>query len=77
MKPESVVVELTNHCNAKCEYCTNRFMKREKGFMSGEVFQRIIWECNTLPNLKSIEPQMHGEPTLHQSFMDYILLQKC
>ena len=72
MKPESVVVELTNHCNARCEYCTNRFMKREKGFMSGDVFQKIIGECSNLKDLKSIEPQMHGEPTLHPEFMDYI-----
>ena len=72
MKPESVVVELTNHCNARCEYCTHRFMKREKGFMPGEVFQKIIGECSNLKDMKSIEPQMHGEPTLHPEFFPYI-----
>ncbi len=61
--PESVVIELTNNCNAECVYCAHHLMKRKKGFMSDEVFKKIIDDCLML-KIKSIEPQLEGEPTL-------------
>lgn len=73
MIPESIILELTNECNASCDYCTNRFMKRKKGFMSNKLFKKIIYKCSHLPSLKSIEPQMHGEPTLVKDIDDKLM----
>lgn len=67
---ESLVIELTNHCNAVCVYCTNRFMKRNQGFMDDSLFEKIIKDCKDIDTLQAINIQMHGEPTLVPDLID-------
>lgn len=44
--PQTISIEPTNHCNAKCIMCPHdMMMKREKGFMSWALFKKIIDEC--------------------------------
>ena len=45
--PSLIYLEVTNHCNAACIMCPHKKMKRGKGFMSWELFQKIIDELKT------------------------------
>lgn len=59
--PRLVCVETTNHCNAKCVFCPNNALARDKGPMSQELFEKIIDDCTSFP-LEAIEPFMQGDP---------------
>ncbi|MFQ5862894.1 MAG: radical SAM protein, partial [Candidatus Brocadiales bacterium] len=63
--PKVFYIETTNHCNARCYMCPHDKMKREKGFMSWELFKKIIDECKTFEG-KGLTFYLHkdGEPLL-------------
>ncbi len=59
--PRLVAVETTNHCNAKCVFCPNNALARDKGPMADDVFEKIIEDCREFP-LDAIEPFIQGDP---------------
>ena len=59
--PRLVSVETTNHCNAKCVFCPNNALARDKGPMDQELFEKIIEDCREFP-LEAIEPFLQGDP---------------
>lgn len=72
--PESIWIETTNCCNEKCKFCFhyNNSMVRKKGYMSLELYKKIINE------VKIFNPKINlhhsGEPFLHKDlykFIDY------
>jgi len=67
--PIMVDIELTNHCNLNCFFCGQIVMKREKGFMSKDIFTKIIDECKE--HNTPIRLIRWGEPFLHKNIMDY------
>lgn len=61
-------LETTNHCNAHCTFCPHdRFT--EKGFMSDELYDKILSEARELPHLTKIIPMLTGEPFLDKKFV--------
>jgi molybdenum cofactor biosynthesis enzyme MoaA len=68
--PRLVSIETTNRCNAKCVFCPNRSLARERAVMSDGLFQKILEDCRRFP-LKAIEPFLNGEP-----FMDPRLIER-
>lgn len=59
------MLEATNYCNAKCNFCINPSMKREKEHMSQETFNMVLERLNQ----ENIIPEMFklhcsGEPLL-------------
>lgn len=59
--PRLVSVETTNHCNAKCVFCPNNALARDKGPMSQAIFEKIIEDCREFP-LEAMEPFLQGDP---------------
>jgi molybdenum cofactor biosynthesis enzyme MoaA len=59
--PRMVAVETTNHCNAKCVFCPNNALARDKGPMAQDLFEKIIEDCREFP-LPAIEPFLQGDP---------------
>lgn len=59
--PRLVSVETTNHCNAKCSFCPNNALARDKGAMEQALFEKIIEDCRAFP-LEAIEPFLQGDP---------------
>ncbi|MBU0550564.1 radical SAM protein [Myxococcota bacterium] len=59
--PRLVCVETTNRCNAKCVFCPNNALARDKGAMDQALFEKIIEDCRAFP-LEAIEPFMQGDP---------------
>ncbi|MGB6063973.1 MAG: radical SAM protein [Desulfomonilaceae bacterium] len=67
--PFLVDIELTNHCNLSCIMCPRHAMKRDKGFMSGEIFKRVVEEC--AQHSTPIRLIRFGEPFLHPKIVEF------
>ncbi|MGA2465063.1 MAG: radical SAM protein [Thermodesulfobacteriota bacterium] len=65
-----VLVEISSICNFHCIYCVSRTKAREKGFMSQDLFEHIIYQ---LPKITPYPVRLHidGEPTVHPKFYEY------
>ena len=68
--PAHLDIELTNYCMVDCEMCPRRYMKRDNGFMSWDVFKRIVDE--SAGKSKSCYLHQMGEPLLHHQLLDMI-----
>lgn len=66
--PPVVMIEPTNICNLKCPLCPtgNGTLKREKGFMTFEVFQKVIDDIEKTAFMVVLWNQ--GEPYLNKDF---------
>jgi molybdenum cofactor biosynthesis enzyme MoaA len=62
--PRLVAIETTNACNAKCAFCPNSIMSRDRETMPDELYRKIIDDCASF-QVQAIEPFLNGEP-----FMD-------
>lgn len=70
--PRMVDMELCNVCNFKCKMCPigQGVVKRKKGFMTGNVFYKIL---NELAEYKTpVRFIRWGEPTLHPELYHWI-----
>lgn len=67
--PFLVDIELTNHCNLACIMCPRHAMKRDQGFMSEEIFKRIVDEC--AEHKTPIRLIRFGEPFLHPNIIEF------
>lgn len=70
--PVYLDVELTNYCNIHCNMCPvgTGAMKRNKGFMSDKVFEKILDNIKRY-HIKGVRFIRWGEPTLHLKFLDW------
>jgi radical SAM protein with 4Fe4S-binding SPASM domain len=70
--PPALGVELTNHCNLKCPECPTGagMMRRKQGYMSIELFHKIIKEIG--PYLYNINLYFQGEPMMHPHFFSFL-----
>jgi len=74
--PATVSFELTSHCNLRCPECSSGsgMMKRERGFMERELFERVIRELN--PSLFFASLYFQGEPFLHPGLFSFIRMKE-
>lgn len=74
--PRLIDVEMTNTCNFRCLMCpTGTFaQKRAKGFMSEEVFARILEEIR--PHRTPLRFIRWGEPMMHPNILDFLRAAK-
>jgi len=74
--PLEVFIESTNHCNLRCIICPHSAgLKREKGFMSWDIFRKIITEVVEAKALK-VTLNFAGEPLLNNNLLKMIHLSK-
>jgi len=67
---EIVSIELTNACNTKCRFCPREKMTRSIGYMSMDLFKKIIDEC-AKEKIQEINLTGYGE-----SFLDPHLIER-
>ena len=63
-----IQLETTNHCNANCVFCPHHLFT-EKGFMTDELYSKILAEAQKLPHLTEVIPMLTGEPFLDKKFI--------
>lgn len=75
--PIAVSIEVTNNCNLVCSTCPQpHFSSDEKGYLSMDLFRKIIDECCRFPSLTSIVFTGFGEPLLHPQLITMSLYAK-
>lgn len=67
---KTLAIELTNRCNAKCEFCINKRFKCF-GDMSDEVFNKVLKDAQEF-DLEVIVLNNIGEPFLRKDLFDKI-----
>jgi len=70
--PYAVIIELTNYCNIRCRMCMNSVMKRPKGHMSKELYEKIIDELAVRCPDVSLWLNGMGEPLLCKELAERI-----
>jgi radical SAM protein with 4Fe4S-binding SPASM domain len=66
--PISVELHLTDNCNLRCEWCTDKELRKNKAVMDLQVIKRLFrefWKHGTGVTLEG-----GGEPTLHPDFRE-------
>ena len=75
--PNEVWIENTNHCNANCVMCPHDKQTRDQGFMSLNLFEKII---NEVAKFKKQVERVHlhnfGEPLLDHDLVKKITIAK-
>ncbi len=70
---KTVIIETTNHCNAKCKFCVNSTMKRMKTVMEDDILECIL---QRLKNEKFVPDcfRLHllGEPLIDPQLFERI-----
>ncbi len=75
-RPREIFIEPTNVCDLNCIMCPRtRIQQRGKGFMTFELFMKIIDEIADW-GVQRVVLQMGGEPLLHPRFRDMIIYSK-
>lgn len=73
--PNNIMIEVTNACNLKCKMCYHKNMKRKIGFMSEELFRKVIKEAIDL-GVENVGLYTTGEAFLHPKIFDFIKIAK-
>ena len=70
--PAMMTMELTNHCNAKCTFCTQPdIMQRPKNFMTDEVMEKCLEQIK-LHNISEVMLAGMGEPFMYKKVLQLI-----
>lgn len=62
--PLNIAIEVTNHCNLNCKMCKNDKLTRKKGFMSMDLYKKIIDETAKVQPGTRIWLDFYGEALL-------------
>ncbi len=71
-KIKEIFIEITSHCNFNCSFCPNSIMKRPRGFMSAELFGKVVTEIAENNLAEQIAFHLMGEPLLHPEFIPFL-----
>jgi hypothetical protein len=73
--PNTVRIETTNACNAKCVICPHRQMQRPVCNMDDALYEKIIDECSAY-NCGNIHLHNFGEPLLDRNLAKHVRYAK-
>lgn len=78
--PSEIILEVTNHCNLRCQYChfhgTGALRKRPLGFMKREIWERILDEIALWNRPVCLATHGAGEPLLYHDLPHLICQAK-
>lgn len=73
--PDRITIELTNNCNVSCTFCSRQQIDMEIGYISDELFYKIIDEAAEHLPIKLV-PFFRGEPLMHPHIIEYLKYAK-
>lgn len=73
---QSLSIETTNRCNAKCIFCAYKHIKRSKGVMDESLFSKLIEEYADIGGGELNLTPMVGDPLMDPKIIDRILYAK-
>lgn len=72
--PPTMRVETISYCNESCSFCPYPNLKREKGRISFDLFEKIVEEHSQISGAKLLMPANVGEPLLDPRIFDFLKL---
>ncbi len=73
-----IYIEPTNRCNLECRTCMRNVWNESMGFMSQEIFDRLLQSINEIYPKPVVFFGGIGEPTVHPHIIDMIAaFRKC
>ena len=69
--PKTLMIDLTNGCNHKCIFCTNRHMTRRVGRIEPALFTKLIDEARSL-GVEELALYTTGEPFMHKNLASFV-----
>jgi radical SAM protein with 4Fe4S-binding SPASM domain len=73
--PNNLMIEVTNACNLSCKMCYHKNMKRKIGFMTENLFTKVIDQAVAL-GIENVGLYTVGEAFLHPKIFDFIKIAK-
>ncbi len=73
--PLIVIVELTNHCNARCEMCDRNTMSRKSGYIDWDLYCAVIDQVAG-HGIRRVNLNRFGEPLLHPKIVEMVRYAK-
>ena len=74
--PQTIMVEVTNRCNAGCVFCYNQQAKRKRGNVDVQLMERLLPAAYNL-GAKKLGLYTTGEPLLSSDIAYFVILAKC
>jgi molybdenum cofactor biosynthesis enzyme MoaA len=69
--PKTLMIDLTNGCNHKCIFCTNRHMTRRVRRIEPTLFTKLIDEARSL-GVEELGLYTTGEPFMHKNLASFV-----
>ncbi|MBT4935478.1 radical SAM protein [Candidatus Woesearchaeota archaeon] len=73
--PKTIMFEVTNACNLACKMCYHKDMKRKVGFMTEELYRKVITEAKEL-GIENVALYTTGEAFIHPKIFEFITIAK-
>lgn len=73
--PYALMIEINNSCNLRCSMCWTKNAQRKKGFMSMDLYRKIINQAAEY-GVKHVSLHTVGEPLLHKDLIEMIKFAK-
>ena len=70
--PHRIVIELTPQCNLSCSMCPRNYIQTKDGYMSEDLWRRLVDDIAKTKLDTIILPFWHGESLLHPDFIELI-----
>ncbi len=73
---KKLYVEITTHCNLRCEMCVQQVWDETAEAMPLATFAHLMEQVRSLPELPIIHLGGYGEPMVHPDFIEIVRLAK-
>lgn len=70
--PQRIVVELTPLCDLSCSMCPRHYIQSNDGYMSWELWRKLVDEIASTAPQTIILPFWRGESLLHSGFVEFM-----
>lgn len=69
-----IQIEVSGHCNRMCKLCLygNHHKPRDNGFMSEELYKKVIDELAVLGFQGRLNLNVYGEPLMHPKIVEFV-----
>jgi radical SAM protein with 4Fe4S-binding SPASM domain len=77
LRPKAgLLLEVTNACNMRCDFCPTGWMTRPRGFMAIELAEKALREASEGGVARSVCFWLMGEPVLHPKLFEMFALAR-
>ena len=69
---KKLYIEISSQCNFSCPMCFRHAIRDEFGLMQKDLFEKLLDDISSLPELEHVIFSGVGEPLIHPHFLDFV-----